>query len=85
MSSGVQNTADDSLDLYYQLQSSLQNAKLGLTCVLGAASLGLTIGALVVRRRARFTFDALPQWTFIGFLFANFLSVYVVLKGRERC
>ncbi|KAL4738218.1 hypothetical protein BDV11DRAFT_190115 [Aspergillus similis] len=53
----------------------LGQAVLGLNCVFGAASLGFGIGALVTRRRhrAKFSFRELPQWTVIGFLFANFL------------
>jgi hypothetical protein len=61
--------------IYQSLQLDLARAVLGLDCLFAATSLGLGIGALVLRRRcpAKFRFAALPQWAVIGFLWVNFL------------
>ncbi|KAL4984974.1 hypothetical protein BDW68DRAFT_165963 [Aspergillus falconensis] len=67
---------DPETEVFYQdFERALGQAVLGLNCVFGAASLGCGIGALVIRRRhrAKFSFGELPEWTVIGFLFANFL------------
>ncbi|KAL4993335.1 hypothetical protein BDV10DRAFT_179373 [Aspergillus recurvatus] len=77
--------------LYEYFEPALGRVVLGLNCVFGAASLGFGIGALVTRRRhrAKFSFKELPEWTVIGFLFANFLFAIfttvrwgMVMKGE---
>ncbi|KAL3456137.1 hypothetical protein BJX64DRAFT_294386 [Aspergillus heterothallicus] len=57
----------------------------GLDCLFAATSLGLGVGALVLRRQqqlqgatAKFRFAALPQWTVIGFLWVNFLYAILI-------
>ncbi|KAJ0417810.1 hypothetical protein BJY00DRAFT_315601 [Aspergillus carlsbadensis] len=72
--------------LYEAFQLDLARAVLGLDCLLGATSLGLGIGALVLRRRQRqqpdkFQFAELPQWTVIAFLWVNFLfAIFISVR-----
>jgi hypothetical protein len=73
------DTDAQTVALYNAFQMDLAKAVLGLDSVLAAASVGLAIGAVILRRRERyhekFSFEQLPHRTILGFLGANFMLV----------
>ncbi|KAL2783874.1 hypothetical protein BJX66DRAFT_110805 [Aspergillus keveii] len=79
------DTDAQTVALYNAFQMDLAKAVLGLDSVLAAASMGLAIGAVILRRREGYreksSFAQLPQRTISGFLGANFIfGVFVAAR-----